>query len=113
KADLNAYLDRLGPKAPVRSLKEVIAFNEKERQKEMPYFGQNTFLKAEAKGPLTDKEYLDALAACRRLARAEGIDAVMDKHKLDALVAPTEGPAWGHAPGVGARLLGGGPAAAP
>jgi amidase len=112
KADLNAYLDRLGPKAPVRSLKEVIAFNEKERHKEMPYFGQNTFLKAEAKGPLTDKEYLDALAACRRLARAEGIDAVMDKHKLDALVAPTEGPAWVTDLVVGDRFLGGSSTAA-
>src|SRR5262249_26692700 len=112
KADLNAYLDRLGPKAPVRSLKEVIAFNEKERQKEMPYFGQNTFLKAEAKGPLTDKEYLDALAACRRLARAEGIDAVMDKHKLDARVAPTEGPAWVTDLVVGDRFLGGSSTAA-
>jgi amidase len=60
----------------------------------MPYFGQDRFIKAEAKGPLTDKEYLDALEKCRRLARAEGIDAVMDKHKLDALVAPSDGPAW-------------------
>jgi amidase len=58
----------------------------------MPYFGQNTFLKSESKGPLTEKAYRDALAACRLLARAEGIDAVMDKHRLDALVAPTEGP---------------------
>jgi amidase len=94
KAGLNAYFARLGPQSPVRSLKDVIAFNEKNRKKEMPYFGQNTFLKAEAKGPLTDKEYLDALETCRRLARTEGIDAVMDKHKLDAVVAPTEGPAW-------------------
>jgi amidase len=92
KADLNAYLARLGPKVPVRTLKDVIAFNEKERKREMPYFGQNTFLKAESKGPLTEKAYRDALAACRLLARAEGIDAVMDKHRLDALVAPTEGP---------------------
>jgi amidase len=94
KADLNAYLARLGPGAPVRSLKDVIAFNEKNRAQELQYFGQNVFVKAEAKGPLTEKEYLDALAACRRLARTDGIDAVMDKHRLDALVAPTEGPAW-------------------
>lgn len=60
----------------------------------MPYFGQEVFLKAEEKGPLTSKEYLDALEASKRLARAEGIDAVMDKHHLDALVAPTGGPAW-------------------
>jgi amidase len=93
KADLNAYLARLGASAPVRSLKEVIDFNERNKEKEMPYFGQSTFLKAEAKGPLTEKEYLDALEKCRRLSRKEGIDAVMDKHKLDALVAPTGGPA--------------------
>jgi amidase len=94
KADLNAYLTRLGPGAPVRSLKEIIEFNEKNRKAEMPYFGQETFLKAEAKGPLTSKEYLDALKKNRRLARKEGIDAVMDKYKLDALVAPTEAPGW-------------------
>ena len=61
KADLNAYLASLGPKAPVRSLKEIIEFNEKNRDKEMPYFGQDLFIKAEAKGPLTDKKYLQAL----------------------------------------------------
>jgi amidase len=94
KADLNAYLETLGPSAPVKSLKEVIAFNEQNKQKEMPYFGQNNFLKAEAKGPITDKDYLEALEKCRRMARTEGIDAVMDKHKLDALVAPSDGPAW-------------------
>jgi amidase len=60
----------------------------------MPYFGQNTFVKAQAKGPLTEKEYLEAVEKCRFLTRTEGIDAVMDKHKLDAFVAPTEGPAW-------------------
>jgi len=94
KADLNAYLERLGPGAPVRTLKEVIEFNERNRQKEMPYFGQDVFLKAEAKGPLTDKEYVDALANNHQLARSEGIDALMDKHKLDAIVAPTGAPAW-------------------
>jgi amidase len=94
KADLNAYLAGLGPEAPVKSLKEVIAFNEKNKEKEMPFFGQNTFVKAEAKGPLTDKEYLEALEKCRKMARTEGIDAVMEKHKLDALVAPSDGPAW-------------------
>jgi amidase len=94
KADLNAYLAGLGPGAPVHSLKEIIEFNERNREKEMPYFGQDLFLKADAKGPLTTKEYLDALAKCRRLARTEGIDAVMERFKLDALVAPTGGPAW-------------------
>jgi len=94
KTDLNAYLARLGPGAPVHTLKEIIEYNERNRGKEMPYFGQETFLKAEAKGPLTDKEYLDALEADRRLSRKEGIDATMDKFNLDALVAPTDGPAW-------------------
>lgn len=94
KADLNAYLARLGPSAAVRSLKEIIDFNERYRDREMPYFGQELFLQAEAKGPLTDKTYLDALARNLRLSRAEGIDALMDKHKLDALVAPTGGPSW-------------------
>ena len=93
KADLNAYLARLGPGAPVKSLKDVIEFNEKHAKEEMPWFGQDSFVKAEAKGPLTSYEYLEALAKCRRLSRAEGIDAVMDKHKLDAFVAPTLGPA--------------------
>ncbi|HUI08735.1 MAG TPA: amidase [Bacteroidota bacterium] len=94
KADLNAYLARLGPNAPVHTLKEIIEFNEKNRSREMPYFGQETFLKAEERGPLTTKEYLDALEADIRLSRKEGIDAVMDKFSLDALVAPTDSPAW-------------------
>jgi amidase len=94
KADLNAYLARLGPGAPVRTLKEIIDFNERNRPKEMPYFGQDMFIKSEAKGPLTEKEYLDAIEKNHRLARIEGIDALMDKHKLDAIVAPTGGPAW-------------------
>ena len=60
----------------------------------MPYFGQDLFVQAEAKGPLTSKEYLDALDTDHRLARTEGIDALMAKHNLDAIVAPTGGPAW-------------------
>jgi amidase len=94
KADMNAYLARLGPHAPVHTLKEIIEFNEKNKKEEMPYFGQDFFIKAEAKGPLTSKEYLAALAKCRKLTRTEGIDAAMKKHKLDALVAPTDSPAW-------------------
>jgi amidase len=93
KAGLKAYLARLGAKAPVGSLKDVIDFNEHNRKREMPYFGQDLFLKAEAKGPLSSYEYQEALAKCRRLARTEGIDAVMDKSRLDALVAPALGPA--------------------
>lgn len=94
KAGLNAYLTRLGANAPVHNLQEVIDFNDRNREKEMPYFGQDAFTKAEAKGPLTEKEYVEALEKCAQLARKEGIDAVMDKLKLDALVAPTGGPAW-------------------
>jgi amidase len=94
KADLNAYLARLGPSAPVHTLKEIIEFNERNRAKEMPYFGQDLFVKAETKGPLREKEYLDALAKNHQLARVAGINALMDKHQLDAIVAPTGGPAW-------------------
>jgi amidase len=94
KADLNAYLARLGPNAPVRTMKDVIEFNDRNKQKEMPYFGQDLLIKSEAKGPLTEKEYLDAVAKNHQLARTEGIDAVMDKYHLDALVGPTGGPAW-------------------
>ncbi|HTQ53689.1 MAG TPA: amidase [Bryobacteraceae bacterium] len=106
KHDLNLYLGALGPKVPVHSLAEVIAFNEAHRSQEMPYFGQDIMIKAETRGPLTSKEYLDALEKDHQLARAQGIDAVMDKFRLDALVAPTAGPAWctdlingDHAPG--------------
>jgi amidase len=94
KTDLNAYLSGLGTKAPVRSLKEVIDFNEKNREKEMPYFGQDLLIKAEAKGPLTEKAYLDALEKNQRMSRAEGIDFALKKDNLDALIAPTGGPAW-------------------
>ena len=94
KADLNAYLERLGPGAPVHTLKDIIDFNERNAEKEMPYFGQDLFLKAEAKGPLTTPEYIEALQKNHRLARTEGIDALMEKHRLDAIVAPTGGPAW-------------------
>lgn len=94
KADLNTYLAGLGPSAPVKSLADVIAFNEKNATREMPYFGQDLFTKAQAKGPLTDEAYQDALAQNIRLTRAEGIDAIMDEKKLDALIAPTGGPVW-------------------
>ncbi len=94
KADLNAYLAGLGPQAPVRSLKDVIEFNEKNRDREMPYFGQDIMTKAEAKGPLTSKAYLQALRKNHLLTRTQGIDFVMKKDRLDALIAPTGGPAW-------------------
>ena len=93
KADLNAYLAGR-PDAPVHSLKEIIDFNQRNKDKEMPYFAQDTFIKAEAKGPLDSKEYLDALEANHRFSRAEGIDGLMDKFHLDAIMAPTGSPAW-------------------
>jgi amidase len=94
KAGVNAYLARLGPSAPMRSVKDVIAFNEKHPEQELPYFGQDSFIKMAAKGSLASYEYQEALAKCRRMTRTEGIDAVMDKAKLDAVVAPCSGPAW-------------------
>ena len=93
KADLNAYLAELGAGAAVRTLADLIAYNEAHRAEEMPFFGQETFIKSEAKGPLTDKEYVDALALCRRLSRTEGIDATMDKFQLDAIISPVNEPA--------------------
>ena len=94
KADLNRYLAELGPRAPVHSLKEIIEFNERNKEKEMPYFGQELFIKAQAKGPLTSKDYLSALRKNHLLSRTQGIDFVMLKHRLDAMIAPTGGPAW-------------------
>lgn len=94
KADLNAYLAGLGPAAPVRSLADVIAFNERNRDREMPWFGQDLMIKAEARGPLTEKTYLDALAKNHDLSRAKGLDFVLRENNLDALVAPTGSPAW-------------------
>ena len=94
KADLNAYLAELDPDVAVHSLKELIEFNEKNREKEMPYFGQDIFIKSEAKGPLTEKAYLDALKNNHSLSREKGIDFVMKEHNLDAIIARTGGPAW-------------------
>jgi amidase len=94
KADLNTYLQSLGSTVPVKSLKDVIEFNERHRDREMPYFGQELFLQAEAKGPLTSPVYLKARAKCRRLSQERGIDAAIAKNKLHALVAPTGNPAW-------------------
>lgn len=94
KADLNAYLATLGPDAPVHTMEEVIAFNEKHREQVMPYFGQEHMLKAQEKGPLTEEVYLKALETGRRLARAEGIDATLQKHNVQALVAMTSDAAW-------------------
>jgi amidase len=94
KADLNAYLTSLGRRAPVRTLREIITFNERNAEKEMPYFGQEIMLMAQKKGSLGEAKYRTALAKNHRMSRTQGIDAVMEKHRLDALVAPTGSPAW-------------------
>lgn len=94
KADLNAYFKTRGDSIPVKSMKEVIEFNEKNREREMPFFGQEMMLRAEAKGDLKSPAYRRALANNLRLSRTLGIDAVMNKHRLDALIAVTGGPAW-------------------
>jgi amidase len=94
KADLNAYLAARGPESPVHSLAELIAFDEREKAREMPYFGQELFIRAQKKGPLTAAAYTTARTTCRSLARAQGIDLVLRRHHLDAIVAPTGSPAW-------------------
>ncbi len=93
-ADMKAYLDDLGPATTMRSLADLIDFNNQNRDRELQYFGQEVFEQSEEKGPLTDREYQDALANAHRLSRDEGIDAVMNEHQLDAIIAPAGGPAW-------------------
>jgi len=92
KADLNAYLATSA--SPRKTLAALIEFNNETRDSEMPYFGQEIFESAQKKGPLTDPKYKAALAKCRLLSRTQGIDALLAKHRLDAFVTPTGGPAW-------------------
>ena len=94
KTDLNIYLAGLGPDAPVKSLQDVIDFNNRNRDRELPYFGQDIMEKAQAKGPLTSKAYVQALTKNHLMSRTQGIDFIMRKHQLDALIAPTGGPPW-------------------
>lgn len=112
KVDLNRYLAGLGPEAQVHSLEEVIAFNEQHREQVMPYFGQELFVMAAEKGSLSDEAYTRALAKNHRLARDEGIDATLQEHGLDAIVAPTNGPAWLIDPITGDHYGGGSSSAA-
>lgn len=107
KHGLNAYLASLGSDAAVRSLEDVIAYNLEHKHRVMPHFGQEHLLKAQEKGSLEDDAYLEALARSRRVAREEGIDAALKAHDLDALVAPTNGPAWTTDLVNGDRALGG------
>ena len=94
KVDLAAYLAEYAPGSKLRTLADVIEFNERHRDREMRYFGQELFLRAQATGGLDTAQYRDALATCRRIARTEGIDRVLREHRLDALVAPSNTPAW-------------------
>jgi amidase len=94
KSDINRYLASLGPNTPFKSLKDLIDGNKAMGDRELTFFGQEIFEMAQEKGPLSEKKYIDALAKNHRLSRAEGIDAAMAKHKVDAIIAPTGGPAW-------------------
>jgi amidase len=94
KAGLNKYLAGCSPAVKVRSLKDLIRFNEENSEKEMPWFGQELFHLAESKGDLDDPKYLKALADSLRFSRQEGIDKTINTHRLDAIIAPTGGPAW-------------------
>lgn len=94
KDGLNKYLASHGAEAPAKTLAELIAWNEKEKAREMPWFAQELFLRAEKKGPLTEAAYKGARAKCVRMSRAEGIDATLAKYKLDAIVFPSNQPAW-------------------
>ena len=94
KEDLNKYLSQTGPDVPVRTLADLIEFNEAHREEEMPYFGQEIFIAAQEKGPLTDIAYIEALSKNHRLTRDEGIDATLREHQLDAIMAASGGPAW-------------------
>lgn len=114
KHDLNEYLASLGPDAPVKSLAEVIEFNERNAELEMPHFGQERLHDAQARGPLTDPEYLEAKRIIQRNTREDGIDMLVLEHDLDAIVAPTRDIAWLTDHIQGDRLQGGssaGPAA--
>jgi amidase len=94
KAGLAVYLAEFASSAPIRNVADLIAFNERERAREMLYFGQELLVMAEARGGLDSAVYREALAKGRRATRDEGIDKALAEHKLDALVAPTGGPAW-------------------
>jgi amidase len=94
KADLNKYLAARGESAPIHSLKDLIEFNVREKERELPFFDQEVLVMAQKKGPLTSPAYRKALTSCRVRARAQGLDAVMTKFRLDAIVAPTGSPAW-------------------
>lgn len=94
KHDLNQYLDKYGPINSINNLEDLIKFNEVHQKDVMPYFGQELFIMANDKGPITNEEYKEALEKCHLFAREEGIDAALKEHHLDAIVAPSGGAAW-------------------
>ena len=94
KTDLNAYLAGLRPGTRVKTLADIIRFNDENKAREMPFFGQEILKQAQEKGPLTSAKYKAALAKNRRMSRTEGIDLVLKRYSLDAIVAPTGSPAW-------------------
>jgi amidase len=94
KAGLASYLAEFAASAPIRNVADLIAFNERERAREMPHFGQELLVMAEARGGLDSPAYREAAAKAWRATREEGIDKALAEHRLDALVAPTGGPAW-------------------
>jgi len=94
KDGLNTYFASLGPTSPIKSVADAIAFNKAHAGQELQYFGQELLERAQAKGPLTEQAYLDARATCLKVTRTEGIDALLAKNKLDALVSLTNGTAW-------------------
>jgi amidase len=94
KAGVNAYFAALGPAAPVKSLSELIAWNEREKAREMPFFGQEIFLRADKAPAPSSPKFREARSKCLRLARTEGIDATMMRHRLDAIISPSNQPSW-------------------
>lgn len=92
KAGINAYLASLGAASPMNTLADLMTFNKAHAADEMPYFGQEIFETSEARGPLTERKYREALASGHRRSRAQGIDAAVARYRLDAIAAPTQGP---------------------
>ncbi|MGO4703893.1 amidase [Dyella sp. 2RAB6] len=109
KHDMQAYLATRSSSTPMKTLADLIAFNQREAAREMPWFGQELFEQAQAKGPLTDKEYVEAQAKAKRLAGPEGIDAALAKDHLDALLAPSWGPTFVTDPVLGDHVVSGDP----
>jgi amidase len=94
KSGLNSYLSSLEPDAPMRTLADIIEFNERRADLELVHFGQERLTSSQARGPLTDRAYLEGRAAMTRSSRDDGIDALVSEHQLDAVLAPTTDPAW-------------------